>query len=154
MVNFRKTTAIWNVWPQRIAFFINLCFSLAAPNLQITVLCLTSNVSVNWWSDFLAMVFLLDTDGLGVIRMLSVHPSGFETSDASIDTSYFCRSSHLPTVLYNFLMFSKHLCPYKALLPNYWWTPMANMCFPSCLECNILLIITHCSSELWLMLLF
>ena len=58
-------------------FFIALRFSFAEPNLQTAVLCLTYNVSVNQLSDFLVLVFLVDTYGLGVIGLLFVYPSGF-----------------------------------------------------------------------------
>ena len=68
--------------------------------------------------------------------------------------SYICtklngqRFENLPTVFYNFLMFSIHICSYKALFLNDWSNPMATMCFSSCLDCNNPLIITHfCSNK-------
>ena len=132
LIYFCMTTAHWNIWPQHVAFFISLLFSLAAPNLQTAVLCLKSNVYVNWRNYFLALGFLADIDGLCVIWLLLVHTSDIETSAASIIALHFCWLSHLPAVLHNFLMFSRNLCSYKALLLNYWSTPMATMCFSGC----------------------
>ena len=92
------------VWPRRFAIFdhntlpvfIALRFVLVAPILQIEVLCLTSNFFANLRSDFLVLIFLLDTYVLGVIGLLSVHPSGVETIYASIIALCCCWSSHLP----------------------------------------------------------
>ena len=68
---------------------IALQFSLSASNLQISVLCLPSNISLNRRGDFLALGFLVDTDGLGVIRLLYVHSLVVETiSDSRI--ALFC----------------------------------------------------------------
>ena len=69
-------------------FFIALLFDLAAPNLQTTVLCLTSNVSINSWSSFLALVFFIDMDGLVVFVRLLVHPSGVDTNYVSVIALY------------------------------------------------------------------
>ena len=70
---------------------IDLRFALGSLNLLTEVLCLKSNVSVNLWSDFIALGFLVDTYGLGVIGMLLVHTLGVETIAAkclctSVDT--------------------------------------------------------------------
>ena len=106
---FLITIVIWNMWPQRIGFFIGLQFALAVPKLQTELLCLTSNVSINRQSNFSALVFLLDKYVLGVIRMLLVHPSGVETISASIISLYWYWSSHLPVVLYNLFIFYRHI---------------------------------------------
>ena len=71
-------------------YFIALRFDLDAPNLRTAVLCLTYNASVNLRSGFLALGFLVDTDGLGVIRLLLVHPSGVDTISTSIIDFYCC----------------------------------------------------------------
>ena len=127
---------------------IDLCFALAGPNLQTAVLCLTSHVSENWRSYFLALGLLLDTYGFGVPGILLVHTTGVETIDASIIALYCCRFSRLPAVLYNFLIFPRHLCSYKSLLLNDCLTPMSTVCFFSFLDYNNPLIITHfCSNE-------
>ena len=99
-------------------------------------------------SYFIAMEFLVDTNGLGVIRLLLVNPSGFETSAASNISFYCCWYSYLPAVLYNFLMFSIHLCLHKSLLLNYWSIPVSTICFSSCSECNNPLIITYFCSNI------
>ena len=69
-----------NALPDLIA----LQFDLASLNLQTSALCLTSNVSKNWQSDFLALGFLVGSDCLGYIGLLSVQPSGVETVSDSI----------------------------------------------------------------------
>ena len=61
-------------------------------------------------------------------------PSIWETIYASIIALYCCWLSHLPADLYNFLMFSRNICSYRALLFNDWWIPMATICCFSCSE--------------------
>ena len=46
-----------------------------------------------------------------------------------------------------FLMFSRHLCPYKSLLLNDWSTPIITICCLSHSDCNRSLWITHCWSN-------
>ena len=69
-------------------FFIDLHFDLAAPNLPTAVLFFTSNVSLNLRSYFLALGFLVDKCGLGLIGLLLLNPSGAETSYSSIISFY------------------------------------------------------------------
>ena len=57
-----------------LTFLIALRFYLDAQNPQTSFLRLTSNVSVNLRSDFFELGYLLDTDGLGFIILLLVHP--------------------------------------------------------------------------------
>ena len=64
--------------------FIALLFASAAHNLQTAVLCLTSHVSENLQSDFLAPGFLVHTDWLVFIGLLLVHLSCFQTIYDSI----------------------------------------------------------------------
>ena len=87
---FCMATALWNMWPQRIAFLIALCFALAASNIWTEVLCLTSNVSANWRIDFVSLGFSVDTYGLGVIRLLPVHHTGVQTIADSIIALCWC----------------------------------------------------------------
>ena len=125
------------VWPSIFAvfehntlnFLIALRFALAAPNLWTELLCLTSNVYVNWRSDLIEIAFVVDIYWLGVIRLLLVNISFVETIADSIIAFYCYWYSHIPAVLYNFLMFSRNICSYKALLLNDWLTPMSTMCF-------------------------
>ena len=69
-----------NILPDLIA----LRSSLASQNLQTSVLGLTYNVYENWLIDYLAIVFLIVTDWLGDIGMLSVNTSVLETIAGSI----------------------------------------------------------------------
>ena len=48
-----------------------------------------------------------------------------------------------PEDLYNFLIFSRHLCSYIAYLLNYWSTPIITICCFSNSDCNNPLIVTH-----------
>ena len=109
----------------------DLRFPLDAPNLRRAVLCLTLNFFENQCRGFIAILFLVDTDGLVSIGLFLVHPSGVETIAAPIIALYCCLSLYLPAVLYNFLKFPSHVCSYKALLLNDWSTPMETMCFYS-----------------------
>ena len=145
---FCMTTALCNVWPQHIVFFgcIMIFLSCTKPTnrgiiFDIQCICkLTER--------FFALGFLVDTCELCVIGLLLVYTSGVETISASIIALYCSWSSHLPAVLYNFLVFSRNLRLYKALLLNYWSTPMATMYFISCSVCsNPLIIKYYCSNE-------
>ena len=70
-----------------------------------------------------------------------------ETIDASRMAWYRCLSSHLSAVLYNLLMFSRHMCSYIALLLKYWSIPMvAIYCFIQ-YDCNNPFKTTHCCSN-------
>ena len=128
-------------------FLVYLCFDLAAPNLRTSVFCFTSKTSENWRSYFLALVFLIVTDGPGDNVMLLVSPLGVETIAASMIALYWFLSSYLPEYLYNFLIFSRHLCSYNILWLNDWSTPMVTIrCF-SHSDCNIPLIMTNLCSN-------
>ena len=53
-----------------------------------------------------------------------------------------------PSYLYNFLMFSRHICLYKALSLNVWSTPMATIrCFSRYDYNNHLRITRFCSND-------
>ena len=102
---------------------------------------------VNIHSDFRALGFFVCVDVIGDIGLLSVNTSGLETIAASIISFCYFWFSHLPACLYTFLMFSRHLCSYIALLLKDRWIPM--VCTWSCIRgvCNIPLSTTHCYSN-------
>ena len=85
----------------------------------------------------------LDKNVPGNIWLLLVSPSGSETMAYSRIYLYCCWSSNLPESFYTFLMFSRHLCSYRALLLNDWSTPMVKICCFSCSDCNSPLIMTN-----------
>ena len=60
---------------------------------------------VKMHSDFLALCFLTVVGEMGDLELLSVNHSAVETIEASIISLNCCWSSHLPSCLYNFLMF-------------------------------------------------
>ena len=122
---------------------IALCFYLEAPNMRTAVLCLTSNFSKSWWGGFIALGFITVTYWLGDIGLLLEPPSVVETIHAWIMALYCCWSSHFPEFFIKFLMFSRHLCSYIALLINDWLNPTVYICFFSHSFCNNLLIVTH-----------
>ena len=132
-----------NILPAMIAVH----FDSVAHNIRTEVLILMSNASEKWWSDFIALGFLKITDWLGDIVLLSVNPSLLETIADLIMSLYYFWSTHFPEDLYNFLMFSRHICSYITQLLNYWSTPMATICYFSCYDYNTPLIITYfCST--------
>ena len=122
---------------------IALRFDFEAPNRQTTVFFLTSNNALNWRSGFPALVFLVVINGPGGIRLLSVNSSGLETIYASVMALYCCLSSRLPVYLYNFLIFSRHVCLYKGLLLNNWSISMVTIFYFSQSDCNNPFIMTH-----------
>ena len=68
--------------------------------------------------------------------------------EASIICLSCCWSSYFPSNLYNFMVFSIHMCSYKALLLNNWSTPIITMCYFFHYDCNNPLRMTHwCSNE-------
>ena len=89
---------------------------LAAPNLRTAVLCLTSNYSKILLSGFIALVFFTVTYLICDIGLLLVNPSEVDTIAASIIFLFCCLLSHYPEVLYNLLMFTRHICSYISLL--------------------------------------
>ena len=124
------TTALWKFWTQHIAFFDCLMLWLRCTKTPNNSLMFDFQCICKLMELFLSLQLLVVTDELGVVEMLLVNLSGVETSAYSIITLYFCWSSHLPVVLYNFLIFSRHICSYKVLFLNCWSIPMATMCFP------------------------
>ena len=78
---------------------------------------------VNRHSDFQALGFLTGVDVMGDIGLLLVNISGVETIEASRIYLNCFWMSHLPACLCNFLMFSRHLCSYIALLLKDWSIP-------------------------------
>ena len=67
-----------------LSYLVALRLDLAAQNLQTSVLGLTSNVSKNWHSGFIALGFYTVTDWLGDIGLLSENLSGLEAIADSI----------------------------------------------------------------------
>ena len=65
-----------------------LHLDLAALNLRTHILCLKSNVSENGQNHFIALGLLVRSYSLGVIGLLSLHPSGVEKMAASIIALY------------------------------------------------------------------
>ena len=94
-----------NVYHNIFPFLISLWVSLYVPNLQTSVLCLTSNVSEKKTELFYCTRILLYKDGLCVIGLLLVHPSGVDTNATLKISFYWCWYTYLPAVLYNFLIF-------------------------------------------------
>ena len=68
--------------------------------------------------DFLASWFFSGTDIIIDIGLLSVFYSVVYTIAVSIVYLQCCLSSHLPSYMYNFLMFSKHWCSSKDMIHN------------------------------------
>ena len=90
------------------------------------------------------------TDWLGDIGLMAVNNSWLETIYASRMDFYCCWSSYFSSDLYNFLMFSKHLCSYIELLLNDWSTPIVTICCFSRSDQNNPLIMTHFCSNEWI----
>ena len=84
---------------------------------------------------------------MGDIGLSSVNPLVVETIAASRISLNCCWLSHLPDCLYNFLMFSRHLCSYIALLLKDWSISMVCTWSFSYVDCNIPLSSTHCCSN-------
>ena len=112
-------------------------FYLAAPNLRTSIFCLAFNTSNIFWGGFLTLVLFTSTGVLSDIVLLSVRPSVLESIAAPRIALYCSLLSYLPVVLYNFLMSPKHICSYKALILNYWYTPMVTILCFSCSGSNI-----------------
>ena len=73
-----------------IPVMVTLSFALATPNLITAVLCLTSNVSENLRSGFLALRFFTYSDWLGVIGLLPLNTSSVDTIRTSRISVYCC----------------------------------------------------------------
>ena len=126
---------------------VALWFILSAHNLRTEIFCLASNSSENLLIDFLLLGFLVMPDVPDAIGVLSVRPSGVETMAASIMALCYCWSSHLTEDLYNFLVFSKKICLWRALSLKNWSTPMATIDCVSCSGYNTPFRMTHCCSN-------
>ena len=147
-IDFGMAASFWYTAPQHTACYD--CFALWFSSIYIRskeVFGLMSNVSVNWRSDFLTKYCFAGTDCPDDIGLFSLNSSGVDTMLASIIDLYFCLSSHFSDNLYNFLMFSRHLCSYKALLLNYRFTPIITICCLSRYDCNNPLRMIHCLNE-------
>ena len=83
-----------------------------------------AGTTLNRHSDFRAHGFLTGVDVMVDIGLSFVNPSGVETIAFSRISFNCVWSSHLPDCLCNFLMFSRHLCSYIALLLKDWSIPM------------------------------
>ena len=73
-----------------------LCFDFVATIRRFDVFSLTSNMLVNKHSDFLALGLLTGVDVIGILGLLSVTPSGVDTTAAPRISFRFCWSSQLP----------------------------------------------------------
>ena len=122
---------------------ITLRFDLALPNLRTALLWLTSNAYGNGRSDFIALGFFTITYWMGDIVLLSANHSGVETIYASITALYCCLLSKFSAVLYNLLIFSRHMCSYISLLHNYLSTPIMAVCCFTHPGCKKPLIMKH-----------
>ena len=109
-VYFCMTAALCNFYHNTLTALIALWFALAAPNLRTTILCLKSNASGIWQSDFLTKGFVVGSVWMGEIGLFLFHPYGVENIDDWRMAFNCCWYSHIPAVLYNFLMISRHLC--------------------------------------------
>ena len=119
---------------------ICLRFDLAAPTRHTAVFFLTFNTLVNIGSYFIVMGLFTVTEVQGDIGLFSVNISAVDTIDASRIDLYWFLSSHLPADLYIFLVFSRHLWLYKALLLNNWPIKIETICCFGRFECNSPLI--------------
>ena len=115
----------YNILP----YLIDLHSDLAEQNLRTEVFGLTSNVSKNGWSDFLALGLFTVTDWIVDIGLFPVNTSGVDTIADKRMALYCCWSSHFPYYLNNFLILSGHICSYIALLLNDWSTPTVTIHF-------------------------
>ena len=127
--------------------FIAFSLDLSAPTCWSAVFFFIPNMLVKTHSDFLALRFLTGVYVMGYMELLSVNPSGVETISASIISLNICWSSHLTAFLYNFLVFWRHLCSYRALLLNYWSIPMVFTWYLKHGYCNIPLSTTRWCSN-------
>ena len=119
-------------------------FYFVANNLCKAVFGLTSSISVNWRSAFLALCFFTGTYCLDDIGLLLVSSSVVDTMADSIIALYSFLSSHSQDDLYPFLGgFPRHICSYKALLFNDWTTRIFTICCLSRYVCNNPLKMTH-----------
>ena len=120
---------LWNTWPQHTTCSDCLMLWFSSTYRQTSVFFLTSKISVNRQSGFLALHFLTIIGGPGDIGLLYINLSELETIDAwRIDLNYSI-SSYLPADVYIFLKFSRHLCSYIAQLLKYWSIPIVTICF-------------------------
>ena len=69
---------------------MDLRLDFAATKRRLAVVGLTDNMFVNKHSDFLALVFLTVVDGIGILGLLSVNPSGVDSIAAYIISLIFC----------------------------------------------------------------
>ena len=90
---------------------------------------------------------LSGSDWSGDIGILSVNYSGVETIEASKIVLYCCLSSHLPADLFNFLMFFRHICSYRALLLNDCYNPNCSLFFSRWDWIKPLMMIYFCSND-------
>ena len=113
------------VWPQRFEILVHnllpapvsLHFYLSASIMRTLIF--ISDTSENWRSHFISLGSLSDSDWSDDNICFSMNSSGVEPITYSIIALYYCWSSHLPADLYNFLVFPRHQCSYKALFINY-----------------------------------
>ena len=87
------------------------------------------------------------TDSPGDIGLFLLNYLLVDTIAASRMALYCCLLAHFPADLYDFLIFSRHLCSYKSLLLNYWSITMVIICWFSRFYYNNSLILTHCCSN-------
>ena len=128
LIYLRMSPPLRNTGPQHTTSSGFFAVYLAAQNLWTVVFGLNFNVSKNWCSDFLALGFFTVTDFLSDIGLFSVNSLVVVTIDALIMELYCCWSLHFPEDLYNFLILSRHLCSYIALLLNGWSNTMVTIC--------------------------
>ena len=96
---------------------------------------------------FIVLGFLTGVGIMGGLGLLLVNPSGVETIATSRISLNCCWWSHLPSCLYNLLMFLRHMCVKRALFLNDW---SILIFFPRFLgrgDCNTHLSTTHFCSN-------
>ena len=82
--------------PWLVPTFMALRFYFAAPIRRFAVPGLTPNMFVNKHSDLVALGFLTGVYCRGILGLLYVTPSGFDTIAAYMIPLKSCCSSHLP----------------------------------------------------------
>ena len=146
-INFGIPFSILFQCPWFISKFNYLELRFSRSNSTVISFFVTSKMLVNRHGDFRGLGFLIGVDVMGDIWLLLVNPSGVEIIAASIISFNCCWSSKLPACLYNFLMFSRHLCSYIALLLKDGSIPMVCTWYFSRVYCNITLSTSHCCSN-------
>ena len=109
MVYFFMNMALYNVWPQHIEFFDCLMLHLRQTKPLNSIIMFDIQCLCKSMDHFFVLGFLVDTDGLGVIRLLLVHPSDVEIISASIIFLYCCQPSHSTAVCITYWCFQTSL---------------------------------------------